>query len=196
MRSFLLPGYSSDLLYWWNVLEHAGMLQYTIAMLPEDVGATTESAPSIMTNSSDKPGKDDNFLKDIGTLSRNWEEDNELKRQSISVSKERMEFEKESFSTRMTFEKERMERQKALEEQRMAMDGERMAMEKERMTLQKNSYLDERQSKAREFERQIERDIDLLEDQLDELRNVDNPVRKELLEKRIANLKRKINSLY
>jgi hypothetical protein len=79
-RSFLLPGDSSDLLYWWHVLEDAGMLQYTIAMLPEDVRAMTESAPSTMTNSSDKPGKDDNFLKNIVTLSRNWEEDNELKR--------------------------------------------------------------------------------------------------------------------
>jgi hypothetical protein len=43
-------------LYWWYVLEHEDMLKYTLGVLPENVGGTSEIAPSVMTSTSSKKG--------------------------------------------------------------------------------------------------------------------------------------------
>ena len=71
--SEFLQGESTDLLYWWHVLDEEGMLQYTTGVLPEYVGATADSALSVLTNSSEKnkgqdngSGYDQNVIDKIG----------------------------------------------------------------------------------------------------------------------------------
>jgi hypothetical protein len=52
-RSFLSAKDSSDLLYWWHVLEEED-IQYTILIFPNTVGVTLESVQSLVTTTSEK----------------------------------------------------------------------------------------------------------------------------------------------
>ena len=55
-KNFLASGDSSDLLYWWHVLEDEGMLNYTLSVFPLSIGATTESVPSVLTTTPTEKG--------------------------------------------------------------------------------------------------------------------------------------------
>jgi hypothetical protein len=53
-KAFLMAGDSSDLLYWWHVLDEHQMLRYTLGILPDSIGAMSGSVPSVLTNSAEK----------------------------------------------------------------------------------------------------------------------------------------------
>ena len=106
-RCFLMAGDTSDILYWWHVLEESEMLQYTLSFLV-DAGASSDSIPSVLTSTSDKRKRrntdsDETVIQKIGVLSGNWQEDNLLKREANAIQKDRINFEKESFTQRMAF---------------------------------------------------------------------------------------------
>ena len=116
-RSFLLAGDTSNLLYWWEVLDEEGMLDYTLSVLPIDVGGNSETVPSaITTSSSAKRTKDDqkiiNDLKqELGGLSSSVRESN-------SIQLKQMEHDKANFDKRINLE----ERVYVLQQDRMAFD--------------------------------------------------------------------------
>ena len=115
-RSFLAQGDPTDLLYWWHVLEEEGMLEYTISVLPESIGASSDNPPSILTMSSSakKQGKqeqvkqehDKRLIENLGNLSSTWQAANSLQR-------EKMELDRESLSKKRTMEKERLDVERA-----------------------------------------------------------------------------------
>jgi hypothetical protein len=96
-RSFLSAKDSSDLLYWWHVLEEEDMLQYTLAIFPTTVGVTSESVKSLVTSSSEKTrdhhkaitAGTSEIANQLGAMSRMMEEDNVLRRESNEM-KQRM----------------------------------------------------------------------------------------------------------
>ena len=165
-RGSFLGTETTDLLYWWHVLEDEGMLRYTLAVLPDSIAVTSESTPSVLTtpgsgsSSAVKNKNQDRKLEDmIGSLSKNWERDNALKEQSIAVNKEsivlqrdKMDFERDSFKQKISLEQF---------------------------------------SKVRELEREIEG----MEDELDKIPNGEQERYKHRLEDRIEKLKDKIARL-
>ena len=166
-RCFLMAGDTSDILYWWHVLEESEMLQYTLSFLV-DAGASSDSIPSVLTSTSDKRKRrntdsDETVIQKIGVLSGNWQEDNLLKREANAIQKDRITFEKESFTQQMAFN-----------DKKMALDVRRMALDE--------------MTKVRE----LERDLEALEDQLDE---TENPAKRMRIQARIENLQSKVSSL-
>ena len=171
-------------MYWWHVLDEEGMLQYTTGVLPDYVGATVDSAPLVLTNSSEKnirkdngSGYDQNVLDKIRGLSRSWDESNLVQRKSNALQKERMKFEQDSFSKKIT-----------LEEQRMKFDQDSHS---QRISIEQQHRIVEQMGRVREWEREIEQ----FEDEIETMQDGENPNRKRCLQDRISNLKRKIQSL-
>jgi hypothetical protein len=95
-RSFLSAKDSSDLLYWWHVLEEEEMLQYTISVFPNTVGVTSESVQSLVTTTSEKTRDHSKAIttgtteiaNELGAMSRMMEEDNILRRESNEMKKQ------------------------------------------------------------------------------------------------------------
>ena len=96
-RSFLSAKDSSDLLYWWHVLEEEDMLQYTLSIFPNTVRVTSESVQSLVTTTSEKTRDHHKAItagtteiaNQLGAMSRMMEEDNVLRRESNEM-KQRM----------------------------------------------------------------------------------------------------------
>ena len=180
--AFLKPTDTADLLYWWHVLEEHEMLQYTLAILPKAVAASSTNAPLISSISSAKKSKEQekNLVEVVASLSSNWEKDNSLKQQSITLHKEKITLQKE----RMNFDKDSFNQQITLENDRLSLENDRLSVERTRQGM-------EQLSKIREFEREIED----FEDKLFSIRDGEQQDKKRMLEGRIENLKNKIAML-
>jgi hypothetical protein len=166
-KSFLLSNDAIDLLYWWHVLEDEGMLHYTLGILPDDVGATTASMPSVLTMSSEKPrgrrmdDKEDNGLlaKQIGSISKMWENENSINERALDIGQEKVK----------------------LDSERIQMKRKQMAMDHERTMIQKRGQLQE-----------FQRELWQMEDSLD---NESNEVKRRRIERRMDTLNQMIADL-
>jgi hypothetical protein len=160
---FLQQNDPYDLLYWWHVLQDADMLDYTISILSDAVGATSDGTPSVLTTrsatSSSEKQKNNEVAHQISLLFTKWEEDNMLKRQAHSFHRDRMKFDQEAFSQKMQLEHGRDDFDRAIKK------------------------------------RDLEREVEGFEDELDAIVDGQNVSRKKRLEERIVKLKKTIENL-
>jgi hypothetical protein len=176
---FLQQNDPYDLLYWWHVLQDADMLGYTISILSDKVGATSEGTPSVLSvnrivTSSSEKDKKSGLTDQISILSTKWEEDNMLKREANTFHEE----------------------DNMLKRQANIFHQERMKFDKEIFT-QKMKLEYDRDNFARAIKkRELEREIEGFEDELDELPAGKNVRRKKRLQERIVKLKQTIDNLY
>ena len=147
--SFLQQSDPFDVLYWWHVLEDAQMLNYTLSILPDAVGAMSDNTPSVLTSTSAEKEKKNLFADQVAVLARKLDEDNELKREAYTFQKDRMKFDKEAFSKKMQLEHGR------------------------------DSF--DRTMKKRDLEREVEG----FEDELDAIADGTNPCRKNALKREL-----------
>jgi hypothetical protein len=112
-KNFLASGDSSDLLYWWHVLEEEGMLNYTLSVFPLSIGATSESVPSVLTTTPTEKGEvvQNSMIDQLDSMKIMWENDNVLKKEMLEVKKttnemkrQRMAFEEGSFEKKMALD--------------------------------------------------------------------------------------------
>ena len=156
--SFLQQNDPFDVLYWWHVLNQAQMLDYTISILPDAVGATSDDTPSVLSNTSEKV-KNTEFAQQISVLAGKLDDDNVLKRQAHIFHRERMKFDQESFKKKMDLEHGRDNFDRTIKK------------------------------------RDLEREVEGFEDELDAMADGTNPTRKKRLEERIEKLKTTISNL-
>jgi hypothetical protein len=56
-KNFLAAGDSTEILYWWHVLEEEHMLQYTLGILPDFVAGTSSVSPSVLSMTGNPDSK-------------------------------------------------------------------------------------------------------------------------------------------
>jgi hypothetical protein len=153
-KCFLQGNDATDLLYWWHVLEDEGRLTDTLGILPDDVGATTASMPSVLTMSSEKKrggqmdDKEGNRLlaNQIVSISKMWENENSINQRALEISQDKVK----------------------LDSEQIRMKRKQMAMDHERTMIKKRGQLQE-----------FQRELWQMEDSLD---NESNEAKKQRIE--------------
>jgi hypothetical protein len=187
------------------VLDEEQMLQYTLAILPMEIGGTIEYVPSAITSTPNKRGLETNIIEkfdsiidciiyslttqrgDAATRQEEQSKNNETKRvldeQKMMVNHRRIEIK----DKRVTVDEKSMlneTRIMVMEEKKFAHSEKRMRMDKVRLSLELGD-------KVRGYELEIEQ----FEDRLDNMKAGEIPQRRLSLEHCIVSLQQKIRDL-